>query len=245
MREFGGIVAALLLGACSKEAAPAGPIASSAQRVRVESDIVLAPTEPTPAFLPARDGSCPHAYRRVDESCVHHAYVPADGAALRQALDDYRRGAVPPMLGPPKPKPAPPAAKPAHDPGSLARGTGEAGAGRERRLAELDAMIAVAKEKLRERDERSRARHVESPRSAARAETPSPTPAPAAANPAPAGSAPSADPTEARLSELSQLASQLPPEQLKAITAQLGNTGMDMKELERLLSSALTGDAPR
>jgi hypothetical protein len=242
MREFGGIIAALLLGACSTDAAPAGQPART-QRVQVESDIVLAPSEPTPAFVPAHAGACPREYRPVDGSCVHHAYVAPDDTALARALAAYKSGAVPPMLGPAQPKATAtaPASKPALDPGALAKPSGDAGVGRERRLAELDAMIAVAKEKLRERDERSKARRVEGP--------PRPAAPVAAASPPPAaggavGAAPGADPTQARLSELSQLASQLPPEQLQAITAQLSKAGMDMRELEQLLSSARTGDAP-
>jgi hypothetical protein len=248
MREFGGIVAALLFGACSTEAAPATQVASQAKRVQVETDIILAPTEPTPAFVPARDGACPRAYRPVDGSCVHHAYVAADPVTLQQALDAYRRGAAPPMLGPPKPRQAvaPPEPRRALDPGSLARGTSDAGAQRARRLAELDAMIAAAKEKLRERDENSKARRVESPRNAAREPLPSPAPLPAAGSATAVGSEAAADPTtQARLAELSQLTSQLPPEQLQAITAQLSQAGLDMRELEQLLSSARSGDAPR
>lgn len=247
MREFGGIVAALLLGACSTDVAPAAQ--PGRPRVEVESDIVLPPTEPTPAFVPARGGACPREYRPVDGSCVHHAYVAPDDAALARALAAYQSGAVPPMLGPAQPKataPAP-ASKPTLDPGALTKRSGDAGVGRERRIAELDAMIAVAKEKLRERDEHSKARHVEGrPRPAAPVAAASPAgvlPATAAMGAAP-GSAPGADPTQARLDELSQLTSQLPPEQLQAITAQLRKAGMDMRELEQLLSSARTGDAP-
>jgi hypothetical protein len=245
MRAFGGIVATLLLGACSTEAGPASPVIGSAQRVAVQSDIVLAPSEPTPAFVPTEGGACPRAYRPVDGSCVHHAYVAANDAALLQALAAYKRGAVPPMLGPPRPKAAAqPAAKLPLGPGALARQSGDAGVGRERRLAELDAMIAVAKEKLRERDERSKARRVDGPARKAPPVTAGSEPAFAAAAGAP-NLAPGADPTQARLSELSQLASQLPPEQLQAITAELGKAGMDMNALQQLLSSARVGETPR
>jgi hypothetical protein len=245
MREFGGIVAALWIGACATQAPPAGQPAP-AQRSEVESGIVLAPSEPTPAFVPAHEGACPRDYRSVEGSCVHHAYVAPDDAALQRALAAYKRGAVPPMLGPPQPKAAAtaPTGKPALDPGALAKRSGDAGVGRGRRLAELDAMIAVAKEKLRERDERSKARRVEGqPQPAAPGAVTSPAP-PLVPATAAAGAAPGADPTQARLSELSQLASQLPPEQLQAITAELSKAGMDMRELEQLLSSARTGDAP-
>lgn len=248
MRELGGIVAALVLGACAtEEPAPGGPGTRSAQHVEIQSDIVLAPSEPTPAFVPVRGGQCPRAYRLVDGSCVHHAYVAADDAALRRALSAYQRGAVPPMLGQPKPSAAPASsARRPLDPGALSKGARDAGVGRERRLAELDAMIAAAKEKLRERDERSRARRVEAPPRTPAAPTagvPATPPPPAIAGSA--GAVPSADPVQARLGELSQLASQLPPDQLQAITAELGKAGMDMQQLEQLLSSARGGDAPR
>jgi hypothetical protein len=244
MRAFGGIVAALWLSACSKDAVPSAQ--QSTQRVEVESDIVFAPSEPTPAFVPPQREVCPHGYRPVEGSCVHHAYVAADDASLASALAAYRRGAVPPMLGPEKPK-APPERRPLPlDPGSLSkRAALDAGVARERRVAELDAMIAVAKEKLRERDERSKAKKVESPKPPAVAASSNPASGSAAAQGAAGftGQAPNTgDPTQARLSELSQLASQLPPEQLQEITAQLSKAGIDARELEVLLQSARTAE---
>jgi hypothetical protein len=243
MREFGGIVAALWLAACSTGDRPAVAPRRTPQ-VEVESDIVLAPREPTPAFVPARDGACPHEYRLVDGSCVHHAYATGDDEALARALAAYKRGAVPPMLGPPKPVAPPPPIKQPLGPGALSKRTStDAGAAQERRLAELDAMIAAAKEKLRERDERSRAKRVDSPRRARAAAAPELVPAPFVAAGGAAAPSPSAaaDPTLARLSELSQLAGQLQPEQLQAITSQLTGAGMDARELQVLMNSALTG----
>lgn len=244
MRAFWGIVAALWLSACSKDAVPIPQ--QSSQRVEVESDIVFAPSEPTPAFVPTQQGVCLHEYRPVEGSCVHHAYVAADDASLASALAAYRSGAVPPMLGPSKPQAAPERKQVPLGPGSLStRATTDASIARERRVAELDAMIAVAKEKLRERDERSKARKVESPKPAVVAATSNPAP-PLAAGAGAAGSVGSApnaaDPTQARLSELSQLASQLPPEQLQEITAQLSKAGIDARELELLIRAARTAE---
>jgi hypothetical protein len=56
----------------------------------------------------------------------------------------------------------------------------------------------------------------------------------AASNPNPTNAA---DPTQARIAELTQLASQLPPEQLQAMAAQFGRSGIDMHEIEAALSA--------
>jgi hypothetical protein len=181
---------------------------------------------------------------------VHRFYEAGSESSLNAAIAAYKRGVAPPMLGPvllaKTPKPAK-SEKP--DPGSLMRKSakaGDAGSMKEQRLAELDAMLALAREKLAKRDDESKAKKVENTPRAARS---------AGANgndrealnrfadsmgsaPGGSGTTRSGDPETARMSELSRIAGQLSGEQLQALTGELGKTGFNTGELEALLSEA-------
>jgi hypothetical protein len=177
-------------------------------------------------------------YRLVEDTCVHRYYEQNHAGGMAQALAAYKRGVASPMLGP---VPLPPALKrepkPALGPGSLskARLEGDAGTPRERRLAELDVMLAAAHEKLRQRDEGAKAKHIEdAPKSKRTSEGNAPLPGATLAQNAPAGTG-SNDPTATRMSELSQIANQLSGEQLRALTAELGKSGINTSALDDIL----------
>jgi hypothetical protein len=233
---------------CGKQEAPA-----SQPHVEIApqgEDPIEVPTQPTPAFVPSEQGGCTRAYRLLEGTCVHRLYEASNDSSLSAAIAAYKRGVAPPMLGPVlltrTPKPAAPE-KP--DPGSLMRKSAkgaDAGSMKEQRLAELDAMLALAREKLAKRDEEAKAKRVENaPRTAHSAGAngndrealnrfaESMGNAPGATGPTRAG-----DPETARMSELSRIAGQLSGEQLQALTAELGKTGFNTGELEALLSEA-------
>jgi hypothetical protein len=234
----------LAVGCGKRETPPPLPAAGAPPSSEVEEPVER-PTRPTPAFVPAEQGRCPRAYKLTDGTCVHRLYETSDELALNHALSAYKRGAAPPMLGlSPGPAAKEPAQVSQRDPGSLmrrGRGLADAGSSKDQRLAELDAMLSLAREKLARKDEESRAKRVEN----------APRPKGAAAQgdaergaldrfaQGMGGSAPSAsDPTAARMSELSQIASQLSGEQLQALTAELGKTGFNAGALEAILAEA-------
>lgn len=246
-------IAALICGCTSQhDGPPALPNATQAAKPTAELAPVPAPTTPTPAFAPAQQGQCTPDFRLRDGVCVHGAYAPSSEQAFAQALSDYKRGAVPPMLGPRPPASSEPRAKAPLGPGSLRKqstiaASDDAGSPKERRLAELDTMIAAAREQLRERDEAGKAKRVEEPTKKPTAGTTSSDGAPPTAVSAlgSAGNAPSGsggqDPLQARLTELSQLTNGMSVEQLKALTTQLGGMGMDPAKLDSVLKQAGAG----
>jgi hypothetical protein len=239
----------VLAAACSKREAP--PVLPEAPAANADvEETVEAPTLPTPAFVPSEQGACARAYRRVDDTCVHRFYEGGSELALQAALAAYKRGAAPPMLGPvllPSKPELRQARKP--NPGSLMRkgaNLADAGSTKDQRLAELDAMLSLAREKLAKRDEESKAKKVENAPRAAR-----PTQANTgvqqgadsfaqgmAGLASTSGSAGSSDPETARMGELSRLANQLSGDQLKALTSELGKTGFNAGALEAILSEA-------
>lgn len=245
----------LLASACGKQQPEPGPPPVAPQR-SAEEEPVAAPTRPTPAFVPAREGSCASAYRLVGDNCVHRSYDPGSEPALAEALEAYKRGAAPPMLGVVRvvnvPEPSGPKQP---SPGSLMRrgaSEKEAGDAKEKRLAELDAMLTAAREKLAQRDEASKAKKVANPVHKKDGKT-QPEAGDRAAldrfaqgvyggsntTGAP-GTQGGADP---RMGELSRIASQLSGDQLKALTNELSRSGgFNAGELEAILSEARTGE---
>jgi hypothetical protein len=226
----------LSLGCSSHEAAAPRPPEAPA-RAQSEPVKVAEPTRPTPAFAPPRAGGCAPDYALVDGTCVHRAYEPT-GEPLTRALADYKRGVAPPMLGPSVPRPRDPAVPRPLDPGALSRpADADAGAAKDRRLSELDAMLEVARERLRVRDENSKAKRVDGPSASdagtARVTTVvSGTPGGTFAVTAPQ------DPMEARQAELNQLTNMMSSEQLRAMSGELGKLGIDQKQLDALINEA-------
>lgn len=246
MSARAAIVAFVLCAGCTSQQ-PAAPRPPAAPQIRDDpAPTVETPSKPTAAFSPANAGRCPADYRLIQGTCVHGAYA-VSGEPLSRALAEYRRGIAPPMLGPTIPKARDLAPRGPLGPGALSRpGEADAGTAKERRLAELDAMIAVAKEKLRERDESSKAKRVEGPK-------------PGAGDAGPArvttivGGTPGAgafevtapeDPTAARMAELSRLTNMLCSEQIQAMSGELDKLGLDAKQLEALVGQS-RGDLPR
>jgi hypothetical protein len=213
-------------------------------------EAIAFPTRPTPAFVPRDNGACMRAYRLVEDTCVHRYYEQNHAGDMARSLAAYRRGVAPPMLGP---VPLPPGfekkPKAPLGPGSLSkpRLDGDAGSPRDRRLAELDVMLAAAREKLRQRDEAAKAKKVDDPKPASGTGAPSTAGATAANHSAlttgPGSSA--SDPTLARMNELSQIATQLSGEQLRALTAELGKTGINTSALEDILRTEGGDDTRR
>jgi hypothetical protein len=243
----------LLSAACGKGEPAPPPARVEAPGAEKVEEPVAAPTRPTPAFMPAHEGSCTGAYRLVADSCVHRGYHPGSEPALQVALEAYKRGAAPPMLGAPllaaQPEPAP---ERRPDPGSLMRrSSADAGSAKQQRISELDAMLAAAREKLAIRDAESKAKKVENaPRATRGAQVDAGDRAgldrfaqglggPAAASGALPGSGDSAD---TRMSELSRLTGQLSGEQLQALTTELGKSGFNADALEAILSEARSGE---
>lgn len=244
-------LAALFCGCTSQHDGP--PDLPRASQVAKPSEApVPAPTTPTPAFAPAKEGACTPDFRLREGICVHGAYAPASAQAFAQALSDYKRGAVPPMLGPRPNVAVEPRVKAPLGPGSLRKqspnATGMDGgtSPKDRRLAELDTMIAAAREQLRQRDEASKAKRVEEPGKKQTVGVPTGSDAPpslAATGTAPSANAAGAgeDMLQARLNELSQLTNGMSAEQLKELTSQLGGMGMDPSKLDSVLKQAGAG----
>lgn len=240
----------LAVGCGTREPPPSLPQAEA--QPQQTADEVPAPTKPTPAFVPADQGRCERAYRLVEGTCVHRRYEAADESALLAAIAQYKQGAAPPMLAPralaraPEPEPERKA-----DPGSLMRKkAGDAQSAKQRRLAELDAMLALAHEKLAKRDAEGKAKQVaNAPRHGrdalskdgkdregleqfARGVS-------ADLGGGRGGLAPGASESEsARLSELSRVTSQLSSDQLKAISDELSKSGFNPGSLEALMKEA-------
>jgi hypothetical protein len=192
--------------------------------------------------VPRENGACSRAYRLVEETCVHRYYEQNHAGGMSQALAAYKRGVASPMLGPVPVRPSEPSGPKRLDPGALTKrsGDGDAGTPKDRRLADLDVMLAAAREKLRLRDEASRAKKVENtPKRGAPLTTPDPQTGPGNAfsqtAPAGSGSPSSSDPALARLNELTQIANQLGSEQLKALTNELSQSGINTSALESLM----------
>lgn len=252
------VVIALLSGCTPQHGAPpALPEAGVAARSEPEEPTVAPPSTRTPAFAPAKQGACTPDYRLMEGTCVHRAYVVHSDAALQQALALYRAGAVPPMLGPPPPATNQARVKGPLGPGSLMKASrgadGDAGvSAKDRRLAELDTMIAAAREQLRQRDEAGKAKRVDGPaRSAgapANSQEPQVTNAASfvggTANPVQGAPPAGGDPLTTRLTELSQLTGTMSVDQLRALTTQLGGMGMDPAKLDSVLQQA-GATAPR
>lgn len=237
----------LALGCSSPApAAPRPPDAPVVPTSQAASREVARPSKPTPAFAPAQSGVCTTDYSLVDGTCVHLAFE-LKGEPLTRALADYKRGVAPPMLGPAIPKLRDRTPPGPLGPGALSRAVdADAGVAKDRRLAELDAMIAVAKDKLRERDESSKAKRVEDPE-------PPPGQVSAARVTTIVGGTPGAgafevtgseDPMAARNAELSQLTQLLSSEQLQAMSGELSKLGIDPKQLEALVNQARGGEQP-
>ena len=244
-----------LAAGCGKREPPPSLPKAEARTAKAEEE-VPAPMKPTPAFVPAAaHGSCERAYRLVEGTCVHRRYEPADERALSAAIALYKQGAAPPMLAPVVVvEPAEHGRKNKADPGSLTRKKAEgetaAQSAKERRLAELDAMLDLAREKLAKRDAESKAKQVANRPGSGRDElrkdandrerleqfargmnagqgggAASPTQVPG-------------DSESARLSELSRVTSQLSGDQLKAISEELGKSGFDPGSLDALMKEA-------
>lgn len=244
MRLSRTTLALLSLAACSKRAAPTPPGVPVAEATEVvEDEPVIYPTRPTPAFVPRENGACSRAYRLVEETCVHRYYEQNHAGGLSQAIAAYKRGVAPPMLGPVPVAPSVPSGPKRLDPGSLSKARpldGDAGSPKDRRLAELDVMLAAAREKLRLRDEASKAKKVDNaPKREAPAAANAPATGPAFTQSTLGGSAgaASSDPAVARLNELTQIANQLGSEQLKALTTELGRSGINTSALENLMQT--------
>jgi hypothetical protein len=183
---------------------------------------------------------------------VHRRYEPGSEPALQVALDAYKRGAAPPMLGAPA-RAAQPESLPEKrpDPGSLMRrSSADAGSAKDQRISELDAMLAAARDRLAKRDAESKAKKVENAPHAARSAAPDGGDrsgldrfAQGLGGPAgPVATPSSGDSPDARMSELSRIASQLSGEQLQALTTELGKSGFNASELEAILSEARSGE---
>lgn len=214
-----------------------------APAVQAEEEAVAAPTHPTPAFVPPDNGSCLRAYRLLDGICVHRFYEQTSPTGMERALSAYKRGVAPPMLGP---MPLPPTpdkhTRSPLGPGSLTKtrlDQSDAGSPRDKRLTDLDAMLAAAREKLRERDEAAKAKHVEN---APKRQPPTPASATStgitsAGTFAQGASAASGvdNSIQARLNELSQIASQLSGEQLRQLATDLGKSGVNTNALDSVL----------
>lgn len=218
------------LSACSKAREPElAPLEAPTSAVQEEH--VVVPKHPTPAFVPPENGMCMRAYRLVDGTCVHRFYEQTNPTGLERALAAYKRGVAPPMLGP---VPLPPALerRPSTtlDPGALTKRGAEADAGsaRERRLSDLDMMLAAAREKLRQRDEASKAKHVDNRRKEA------PPQAPDSHGTGAGGTSA----TETRMNELSWIASQLSGDQLRQLAAELNRTGVNTSALQPMLKQS-------
>jgi len=220
-------------------AAPRPPDAPPVAQAAPAPGQVAAPSRPTPAFAPAQAGRCTNGYYLANDTCVHLAFQLM-GEPLTRAIADYKRGVAPPMLGPVPAAANEPGPRGPLGPGALSKASeGDAGPPRERRLAELDAMIAVAQQKLRERDDASKAKRVEGP-------APSASDAGARATSLVGGSpgagafevtAPQ-DPGAARSAELSRLTGMLSSEQLQAMSGELSKMGIDPKQLDALIRQA-------
>ena len=245
MRFSRATLALASLVACSKRDPPAPPGAPAVEAAELEvAEPVVYPTRPTPAFVPRENGACSRAYQLIEETCVHRYYEQNHAGGMSQAIAAYKRGVAPPMLGPVPVRPSEPSGPKRLDPGALTKraGDGDAGTPKDRRLADLDALLAAAREKLRLRDEASSAKKVENApkRGAPLAATDTQAgPSNPFAQTAPAGSgsgsASSSDPALARLNELTQIANQLGGEQLKALATELGRTGVNTSALENLM----------
>lgn len=230
--------------ACTGQS-PERALDAGAPSATVAEAQITPPTQPTPAFLPAREGKCTSAYQLQEGTCVHRFYAREHAATWSAELHAYQRGAAPPMLGVARaPRVEAPVMKQGHDPGSLMkRGAdgADASSPRQQRLAELDAMLAAAREKLRDRDEAARAKHVAAPDRPAASPQDAATPQPPAlpfAGAAPAafqGSSQAADPEAKRVQELSQIAQQLSGDQLKALMNQFAGSGLGANTLEAIL----------
>ena len=237
----------LLAAGCGKREPPPS-LPQAARNAEVEEEIP-APTKPTPAFLPVTDqGRCERAYRLVEGTCVHRRYQAADEGALSSAIAQYKQGAAPPMLVPRAAvRPHEPEPDKRADPGSLTRKKSEAAqSAKERRLAELDAMLALAREKLAKRDAESKAKQVANAPRKGRDELNKDQSDREGLDQfarglggAGAGSAPAAGDSEgARLSELSRVTSQLSGDQLKAISEELSKSGFNPGSLDALMKEA-------
>jgi hypothetical protein len=242
MRLSRATLALLCLGACSKRDVPASPPGAPTIEAADEvAEPVVYPTRPTPAFVPRENGACSSAYRLVEETCVHRYYEQNHAGGMAQAIAAYKRGVAPPMLGPVPVRPNEPIGPKPLDPGALTKraAAGDAGTPRDRRLADLDAMLTAAREKLRQRDEASKAKTVEgaSKRGAplTATDTQAVSTALAQTTPGGSGSPTSNDPAVARLNELTQIANQLGSEQLKELTTELGRSGINTSALESLM----------
>lgn len=242
-----------LAAACGKEQSQSGPPPLATTKPETEPEPVVPPTRPTPAFVPAREGSCATGYRLVGDSCVHRSYDPGSDPALTEALDAYKRGAAPPMLGVAKVVSAPEPSVPKQpSPGSLMRrGASEQAAGdaKAQRLAELDAMLTAAREKLAQRDEASKAKKVANPVHAKQGAAKPEENDRAALDHFAQGLGTSSGASngthgspEAQMGELSRIASQLSGDQLKALTTELGKSGFNPGALEAILSEARSGE---
>jgi hypothetical protein len=124
-----------------------------------------------------------------------------------------------------------------------------AGSAKERRLAELDAMLALVREKLAKRDADSKAKQVANAPRKARDEVtkddrqelePFARGMNAGGTGATGASAATAsgDSEGARMNELSRITSQLSGDQLKALSEELGKSGFNAGSLEALLNEA-------
>jgi hypothetical protein len=179
---------------------------------------------------------------------VHRHYEAGNERALASALDEYKRGAAPPMLasGALARAPEPSSAKKA-GPGALTRKKAEAEEAadnaKERRLAELDAMLTLAREKLAKRDAESKAKQVANASrktrdGLAKDDRPELDPLARGMNSDGAGATGSGDSEGARMNELSRITSQLSGDQLKALSEELGRSGFNAGSLEALLNQA-------
>ncbi len=241
----------LAVGCGKREPPPSLPQAES--RSAQAEEEVPAPTKPTAAFVPAAEpGGCESSYRLVEGTCVHRRYEAADEGALSAAIAQYKQGAAPPMLTPKAVASAPePSPEQKAGPGSLMRKKAEAekaASAKERRLAELDAMLDLAREKLAKRDAESKAKQV-ADRPRTERDEPSKEKKDGEgleqfargmnAGGGGAGPAPAAGDSEsARLSELSRVTSQLSGDQLKAISEELGKSGFNPGSLDALMKEA-------
>jgi hypothetical protein len=231
----------IALSGCSKSAAPAASSMPAPAQGAHADEPVERPSRPTPAFLSRDQGRCAPAYKLIGDTCVHRYYEQNAADELEQKLAAYKRGAAPPMLGvgPARTLDSAPVRR-ALDPGALVRREAfDAGPGgaKERRLAELDVMLEAAREKLRERDAAGKAKHVDN--------APRRQPAPEGdAATAPGMLAGATDAVGARLRELSQLATQLGSEQLRALSSELARSGIDTSALDQALGGSQAGQTP-
>lgn len=251
MSTRAAILAACLSASCSspERAAPRPPDAPERKSAPEPARVAAQPIRPTPAFAPATEGRCAEDYALVEGTCVHLAYQ-ASGAELTRGLADYKRGIAPPMLGPAVPKASDSDRQPARplDPGALSRpadadADADAGSAKDRRLADLDAMLAVAREKLRERDESSKAKRVDGPAGGDAGTSVTRVVGGTTGGGAFEVTTPQ-DPMAARTAELDQLTKLMSSEQLKAMSGELGRLGIDPQQLDTLLKQARGGQTP-